>query len=44
MKKIITLSLALLITITVSACQTKKANPHQGHTAHVHEDGSTHYH
>jgi uncharacterized protein YxeA len=44
MKKIIALSLALVITFTVSACQTKKANPHEGHTPHVHADGSTHYH
>ena len=44
MKKLITISLALAVTLTISACQSNKASNHEGHTPHIHADGSTHYH
>lgn len=44
MKKLITFSLALAVTLAISACQSKKASNHEGHTPHIHADGSTHYH
>lgn len=43
MKKIIVFSLALAVTLTINACQSKDGS-HKGHTPHVHADGSTHYH
>lgn len=45
MKKALFLVALSLSVLTLSSCgTTKKKNPHEGHTPHVHEDGSTHYH
>lgn len=42
------LLLSLAAALGLSACQSAKPKPaadeHAGHTPHVHEDGSVHYH